>query len=72
MIQAFIKMTDANFNMRNVIYLTCPISPMLYSTTRGTSGDMERETWLARQDAFVNMFRYLPQETISISLSCKV
>ena len=32
---------------------------MLYSTTRGTSGDMERETWAARQEALVNMFRYL-------------
>ena len=32
---------------------------MLYSTTRGTSGDIERETWLARQEALVNMFRYL-------------
>ena len=25
----------------------------------GTSGDIERETWLARQEALVNMFRYL-------------
>ena len=43
----------------NCGYLTWPISPMLYSTTRGTSGDIERETWLARQEALVNMFRYL-------------
>ena len=35
---------------------------MLYSTTRGTSGDMESDTWLAKHDALVNMFRYLEQE----------
>ena len=44
---------------KTTTYLTCPISPMLYSTTSGTSGLMESDTWLARQEAFVNMFRYL-------------
>ena len=32
---------------------------MLYSTTRGTSGDMERDTWLDKHEALVNMFKYL-------------
>lgn len=41
---------------------------MLYSTTRGTSGDMERDTWLARHDAFVNMFRYLEKYQITQKL----
>merc|ERR1719495_2895557 len=52
-----------------MLYLTWPISPMLYSTTRGTSGDMESDTWLAKHDAFVNMFRYL-QAKVRVTGSC--
>ena len=40
---------------------------MLYSTTRGTSGDIERETWLARQEALVNMFRYLRKHNMMMT-----
>ena len=32
-----------------------------------TSGDMERETWVARQLALVNMFRYLKNRIIECS-----
>ena len=32
---------------------------MLYSTTRGTSGDIDSDTWLDKHEALVNMFKYL-------------
>merc|ERR1711962_1160737 len=42
---------------------------MLYSTTRGTLGDMERDTWGAKQLALVNMFKYLVAK-VRVTGSC--
>merc|ERR1712109_414881 len=45
------------------------MSAMLYSTTSGTSGDMERDTWPARQLALVNIWRYL-EAKVRLTGSC--
>merc|ERR1719220_1196442 len=47
----------------------CPMSPILYSTTKGTSGLIERETWGAKQLALVNMLRYR-QAKVNVTGSC--
>ena len=46
-----------------------PNLSILYSTIKGTPGDIVRDTSGAKQEAFVNMFKYL-QAKVSVTGSC--